>query len=88
MKSKSVALIALLLSILLSCSLDKIVELPLTIQNDYSPFGVWFVEIGPTPDSWKSSYSNLKVSKFPEGLTDMEYGYIETNIYQFVYQNY
>ena len=89
MKSKQAVLI-LFLGILFSCSQNKIVELPLTIQKDHSPFGVWFAEIGAVSenenDPWKNSY--LKVSNFPESLTDMKYGYIHTNIYQFVYQNY
>ena len=89
MKSKQAVLI-LLLGILFSCSQDKIVELPLTLQNDHSPFGVGFIGMGPISendnDPWKNSY--MKVSKFPKGLTDMKHGFIETNIYQFVYQNF
>ena len=91
MKSKKIALIALLSSILFSCSQEKIIELPLTIQIDNSPFGDWFlVTMGTVSedenDPWKNSY--LQVSKFPEGLIDMKYGNIQTNIYQSVYQNY
>ena len=90
MKLNKIALIALLSVKLFGCSQEKLVELPLTIQNDHSPFGVWFAGMGAISenenDPWKNSY--LKVSKFPEGLTDMKHGFIETNIYQFVYQNY
>jgi thiol-disulfide isomerase/thioredoxin len=91
MKTNSVALIALLLSaILFSCSQEKIIELPLTMQNGYAPFPIWTGGLSHYPEyennPWKNTY--LKVSKLPEGLTDLKHGDIETNIYQSVYQEY
>ena len=91
MKSKIIALIGLLSAVLFSCTQNQIVELPLTIQSDNSPFGTWFfVAMGTVSEDennpWKNTYP--KVSKFPEGLTDMNYGNIQTNIYQLVYQSY
>jgi thiol-disulfide isomerase/thioredoxin len=90
MKSRKIALIALLPVIFFGCSQEKIVELPLTAQNGYGPFGAGFGHTAPNVENednpWYKTY--LKVSKLPENLTDMKYGHIETNIYQSVYQNY
>ncbi len=91
MKLKSIAFIALLSINFFGCVQDdKIVELPLTIQYDFSPFEGWFIGMGTVSedenDPWKNTHP--QVSKFPEGLTDMKYGNIETSIYQLAYQNY
>ncbi|MDR1130256.1 MAG: TlpA family protein disulfide reductase [Prevotellaceae bacterium] len=91
MKSKSVALFALLLSaIVFSCSQEKTVELPLTMQNGYGPFRMAYGGESAYSEAennpWKNTY--LNVSKLPEGLTDLKLGDIETNIYQTVYQAY
>jgi len=89
-KTSTAVLIALLSAFLLNCSQEKIVELPLTVHNGYGPFGAGFGGVSPNSESendpWKNTY--LKISKFPEGLTDMKAGHIETNIYQSVYQDY
>jgi len=89
-KTKTIALIALLSAILFGCSQEKIVELPLTAHNGYGAFRAGFGGVSPNSESannpWKNTY--LKLSKLPEGLTDMKYGHIETNIYQSVYQDY
>ena len=88
MKSKTIALIALLSANLFCYS--QVVELPLTVHNGYGPFSMGFGGASPIPENennpWKNSY--LKVSKFPQGLTEMKYGNFETNIYQSVYQDY
>ncbi|MDR1155017.1 MAG: TlpA family protein disulfide reductase [Bacteroidales bacterium] len=91
MKSKSAALSALLSAILLfSCSQGKNVELSLTMQSGYGPFHSGLGGMSPYSEDadnpWKNTY--LKISKLPEGLTDLQYGDIETNIYQTVYQAY
>ena len=90
MKSKEITASILLSICLLSCSQDKVVELPLTMQNGYGPFQVGFGGISPNSENennpWYKTY--LKVSKFPEGLTDIKCGDIETNMLQSVYQNY
>ena len=90
MKLKELKLIAVLAVFLLGCSPEKIVELPLTKQIGYGRFEMGFGGISPVAEHennpWKNTY--LKVSKLPEGLTDLKYGNIETNIYQSVYQNY
>jgi thiol-disulfide isomerase/thioredoxin len=91
MKSKSTVLFALLLSaILLGYSQEKTVELSLTMQNGYGPFRIGLGGMSPysedEDDPRKNTY--LKVSKLPEGLTDLKYGDIETNILQSTYQTY
>ena len=90
MESKKTIVVALLTSILLSCSQEKNVELPLTTQNGYGPFHVSLGGVMPNSEDenspWKNTYQII--SNFPEGLTDIKYGHIETNIYQSVYQNY
>ena len=92
MKSKKIALFVLLSVVFFSYSQeeDKIVELPLTLQKGYAPFHAGFIGISPysenEKDAWYKTY--LKVSKLPEGLTDMKVGDIETNSYQSAYQNY
>ena len=90
MKAKKILASILLAICLLSCSQDKIVELPLTIQNGYGHFSASFGGIHADSEDennpWKKTY--LRISKFPEGLSDMKCGHIETNIYQSVYQDY
>jgi len=90
MKSKKTALLALLSAIFFSFSQDKtVVELPLTPQNGYGPFRNASTGRSPYQEDdgvWKNT--RLKISKFPEGLTDMKYGDIEANLFQSVYQNY
>ena len=70
MKSKSIALIAFLSVFFLCCSQDKIVELPLTIQNGFNPFGMSMMIVDPVSenenDPWRNAWP--KISKFPEGL--------------------
>ena len=77
MKSKKIALVALSLVNLLAYSQENIIELPLTGQNGHGPFSLWYVAtmspISENNGAWQ------KISKFPEGLTDIKYGYIETN---------
>ena len=90
MKTKKILASILLVICLLSCSQDKVVELPLTIQNGYGPFSAALGGMSANSEDennpWKKTY--LRISKFPEGLSDMKCGHIETNIYQSVYQDY
>ena len=90
MKLKSITLIVLLSANLCSYSQETIIELPLSVHNGYGPFGAGFGGLSPYSESKNNPWENtfLKVSKFPEGLTDMKYGHIETNMYQSAYQGY
>ena len=82
MKLGKIALVALFATSLFSCSQEKIVELPLTVNDGYGPFHGGFVFLSP------ASGNEQKISAFPEGLTEMKQGYIETNYYQSIYQDY
>jgi len=90
MKSKKIALIILLSTLFVGCSQNKIVELPLTIHNGYGPFIAGFGGLSTISEDennpWESTYP--KILNFPKGLTDMKFGFIETNHYQSAYQNY
>ena len=82
MKLGKIALVALFATSLFSCSQEKIVELPLTVNDGYGPFHGGFVFLSP------ASGNEQKISAFPEGLTEMKQGYIETNYFQSIYQDY
>ena len=90
MNSKKTALIAFLSVVVFGCSQSNIVELPLTIHNAPSPMDTWSIALYAVSenenDTWKNTYP--EITKFPEGLTDIKYGFIETNLYQAVYQDY
>lgn len=90
MKIQSLTLISIGITCLMSCSQQKIVELPLTKQDGYGYFTPALVGISSYPDDennqWKKTY--LSVTGAPENWTEIKYGDIETNIYQTVYQNY
>jgi thiol-disulfide isomerase/thioredoxin len=96
MKQPKIAVMILAAIALANCpsatySQSKTVELPLTIHNGYGPFKTTaFGGINPHSDNpnnpWFKTYP--KISRLPEGLTDIKSGTIETNIYQSVYQNH
>jgi len=85
MKSKKVAAFILLVVCVLGCSQNKILELPLTMQEGYGPFRMGLGGIYPKSENEDNPWS---VSKFPEELTDIKFGHIESNIYQSVYQDF
>lgn len=60
------------------------VELPLTAQTGYGPFGISYC----VTHSANNSTDIAKLIKQPEGLTDLQYGEIDTNILQTTYQDY
>ena len=92
MKSKKIALIALLSANLLCYSQEKIIELPLTVQSGYGSFSMRLG--GPAllseafasnvDNPWIEDYLKLSIST-PEGLTDIQYGFIETPIKTKIY---
>jgi len=90
MKSKKIALIVLLSVNILCYSQEKIVELPLTIQNGYGPFNMGINGMRTVSENdenpWLNTYQ--KISSLPKGLTDMKYGFIETDFRQSLYQDY
>ena len=90
MKFTSGVLIAVSIVFALSFSEKKTIELPLTKKIGYGPFQAALGGISPYSDDennpWKKM--QLKVTGVPEGLTDLKFGDIETNMYQSAYQNY
>jgi thiol-disulfide isomerase/thioredoxin len=92
MKSKGIALIALLSVNLLCYSQEKIVELPLTVQNGYGHFSMGLgganllsaAFASNVNNPWFEDYLKLSIST-PEGLTDIQYGFIETPIKSNIY---
>jgi thiol-disulfide isomerase/thioredoxin len=91
MKLKTTTLIFLLSVGLFGYSQNKIVELPLTLQTGKNPLDTWGL-MGiyglPVGDTGSLPPDFPRVSKFPEGLTDMICAYIETDQQQNAYQNY
>lgn len=90
MRLQSITLITICIACLLSCSKQKIVELPLTPQDGYGYFQSALGGISPYSEDednpWRKTY--LSVTGVPENWTEVKYGDIETNIYQSVYQEY
>lgn len=68
-----------------------IVELPLTTHVGYDHFSPAIGALSDTPPASEDGVwakTRLQISKMPEGLTDVKWGEIETNIYQNIYQKY
>jgi thiol-disulfide isomerase/thioredoxin len=90
MKSRSICLIAVSLILLLSCSEQRIIELPLKQYSGYGHFNSSLGGISTYSEEednlWKKTY--LAVTGAPKDWSDIKFGDIETNIYQSVYQNY
>jgi len=82
--------IASIVFILIGCSNNTIIELPLTSISGYGPFNTAFAVLQPYSEEesnpWKKTY--LKVNGVPLDLTDLIFGDIDIDIYQDVYQNY
>lgn len=88
---KTTLIIALAAIVFASCSRNRIVELPLTMHDGYGPFkNTAMSGISPEPNDPANPWykSRTQISSLPEGLTDVQSGTIETNIYQHAYQNY
>ena len=90
MNFKTLTLLAICITILISCSTEKTIKLPLTHQNGYGYFDSSLGGISPYSEDennpWKKMH--LSVTGAPENWTEIKFGDIETNIYQSVYQNY
>jgi hypothetical protein len=90
MKFQTFTLTAICIIILLSCSNQTTIELPLSHQNGYGYFNSALGGISPYYEDennpWEKTY--LSVTGVPKNWTEIKYGDIETDIYQSVYQNY
>ncbi|MDD4516766.1 hypothetical protein [Massilibacteroides sp.] len=69
---------------------NKIIELPLTSHTGYGPFNSSLGAMSPDDlnenNPWRKTMPMVLVA--PEGLTDVKYGHVETDIFQNIYQNY
>ena len=90
MKLRTIALIALCTTFLLSCSKGKIIELPLSLQNGYGPFhfGIAMMSDFLVNENDTLGKSYINESEYFKGLLDVKYGNIESNGYQSDYQDY
>jgi thiol-disulfide isomerase/thioredoxin len=90
MKFRIILLLSICFVFITSCSNEKTLELPITLQNGYGPFESAMGGISPYSDNdndpWKKTH--LNTSGIPEDWTDVKIGDINTDIYQSVYQNY
>lgn len=90
MKFQSLTLMVFLISIIIGCSKEKTIKLPLSYHNGYGYFKPALGGMSTYSDEennpWKKTY--LSVSGVPKDWKDVKVGDIETNIYQSVYQNY
>jgi peroxiredoxin len=72
------------------CTQKNTIDIPLSIQNGYGPFGFGLAGIAPDSEDennpWKKTYR--QISGIPGDWTDAKKGDIHVNIYQMVYQNY
>ena len=90
MRIKTTLLLSICLCIVTSCKKDKILELPITYHKGFGPFEAstsgasLYNDIIDNP--WKKTY--LKVSGVPQNWTDAKIGHIQSDMDQYVYQNY
>ena len=77
---------------IIGCHNNKIVELPLTPVDGYGSFSAYKKSVSTYSEDdngnnpWVNTY--VKVTKYPNSLTDIKTGHIETNIFQTIYQNH
>ena len=90
MKLKTTLLIILSLTFRLGYAQENIIELPLTQEIGYGPFRMVLRGVSANNENkdnpWRDTY--LKLTKLPQGLTEIQQGSIDTDIYQSVYQDY
>lgn len=72
------------------CSENRVIELPLTEKTGFGPFTLSYGASGINTDDRENPWYNLNLNPLsaPDGMTDVRYGSIETDIYQSVYQGY
>lgn len=72
------------------CKKDNILELPITYHKGFGPFEASTsganLYIDNIDSPWKKTY--LKVSGVPQNWTDVKFGDINSDMEQYVYQNY
>lgn len=91
MKHLALLILSTAAAVLAGCSRDDgIVELPLTPREGYGPFEFGFALASPNTDDETDVWYNIQINPLsaPSGMSDVEYGGIETDFYQTVYQGY
>lgn len=72
------------------CKKDNILELPITYHKGFGPFEASTsgadINIDFINNPWEKTY--LKVSGVPQNWTDVKVGHIQSDMDQYVYQNY
>lgn len=90
MKSKILILLSICLCLISGCEEDKILELPITYHKGFGPFEASTSGADLYNDfinnPWEKTY--LKVSGVPQNWTDAKVGHIQSDMDQYVYQNY
>ncbi len=89
--NKALLLLGLCLCLITDCKKDNTLKLPITYQKGFGPFeasGGGSIPLYNDDDSnpWKKTF--LKASGVPENWTNVKIGDINSDIYQYVYQNY
>ena len=91
MKHPALLILSTAAAVLAGCSRDDgIVELPLTPQEGYGPFEFGFALASLNTDDETDVWYKIQINPLsaPSGMSDVEYGDIETDFYQTVYQGY
>lgn len=90
MKINIIVLTSICIAIASGCSKPKTIEVPLTQKEGYGYFQSALGGLSPYNEDennpWKKTF--LKVTDVPENWTEIKFGDIQTDMYQFVYQNY
>lgn len=91
MRIKTLLLLSIYLCLITGCEKDNILKLPITYQKGYGPFeasggGSIALYNDDKKNPWKKTF--LKVSGVPQNWTGAKVGDINSDIRQYVYQNY
>lgn len=94
LKIKTLFLLSICLCLVIGCKKDHILKLPITYHNGFGPFessgggsiALYIDDLNGKENPWKKTF--LKVSGVPKNWTDVKVGDINSDIYQYVYQNY
>ena len=90
MRIITLLLLSICLCIMTGCKKDNILELPITYHKGFGPFEASTsganLYIDNIDSPWKKTY--LKVSGVPQNWTDVKFGDINSDMEQYVYQNY
>tara|TARA_R110002074_G_C12472029_1_gene660309 strand:- start:134 stop:1525 length:1392 start_codon:yes stop_codon:yes gene_type:complete len=91
MKTKTIFLLSICLCTIIGCKKDNILKLPITYHQGFGPLqssggGSITLYNDDEINPWKKTF--LEVSGIPENWTNAKVGDINSDIYQYVYQNY